>query len=93
MSGTIKTFPDDEITMVNSRSQVKAKPGPLNSAGTAFGVTFSEAANRATVLLQGLTSLGWRRQRCLAAAVGSILSTPAADAEPTSLPAGWLQNA
>jgi len=44
MSGTIKTFPDDEITMVNSRSQVKAKPGPLNSAGTAFGVTFQRSS-------------------------------------------------
>ncbi len=37
-SGTIKTFPDDEITMINNRTakKVLAKPGPLNSAGNSF---------------------------------------------------------
>jgi len=44
MSGTIKSFPDDEITMINARGQIKAQPGPLNSAGTAFGVTFQRSS-------------------------------------------------
>ena len=40
-SGTISSFPDYEITMVNSSgSATKAKPGPLNSAGNAFKVTW-----------------------------------------------------
>ena len=44
-SGTIKSFPDDEITMVSASntSTVKAKPGALNSAGTAFTVTWKNA--------------------------------------------------
>jgi Peptidase A4 family len=44
-SGNIKTFPDDEITMVSASNgtTVKAKPGPLNSSGTTFGVTWKNA--------------------------------------------------
>jgi Peptidase A4 family len=36
--GTIKTFPDNAITMINNRTvkKVLAKPGPLNSAGNSF---------------------------------------------------------
>ena len=43
-SGTIKTFPDDEITMVNSSNQVKAQPGALNSGGTGFSVTWKRSS-------------------------------------------------
>jgi hypothetical protein len=43
-SGTISSFPDDEITMINATSKaVEAKPGPLNSAGNAFKVTWKSA--------------------------------------------------
>jgi hypothetical protein len=43
-SGTISSFPDDEITMVKSgTSTVEAKPGPLNAAGNAFKVTWKSA--------------------------------------------------
>jgi Peptidase A4 family len=37
-SGTIKTFPDNAITMINNPTakKVLAKPGPLNSAGNSF---------------------------------------------------------
>jgi hypothetical protein len=42
-SGTITTFPDDEITMVNGSGQVKALPGPLNPAGTTFSVTYKRS--------------------------------------------------
>jgi hypothetical protein len=35
-SGTIKTFPDDEITMNNASPKNQAQPGPLNSAGNSF---------------------------------------------------------
>jgi Peptidase A4 family len=38
-SGHIKTFPDDEITMVGN-NDVKASPGTLNSTGTKFSVTW-----------------------------------------------------
>jgi hypothetical protein len=38
-SGTIKSFPDDEITMVGSKD-TKAAPGALNSAGTSFKVVW-----------------------------------------------------
>src|SRR5579875_3405962 len=38
-TGTIKTFPDDELTMVGSKD-VKAAPGALNSAGTSFKVVW-----------------------------------------------------
>lgn len=44
-SGTITSFPDDEITMVSASNgtTVKAKPGPLNSSGTKFSVTWKNA--------------------------------------------------
>ncbi|HEY2443147.1 MAG TPA: G1 family glutamic endopeptidase [Streptosporangiaceae bacterium] len=38
--GVISSFADDEITMVNSSGQVKAQPGPLNSSGNGFSVTW-----------------------------------------------------
>jgi hypothetical protein len=39
-SGTISTFPDDKITMVNSSGKTLAQPGALNSAGNSFKVTW-----------------------------------------------------
>ncbi len=42
-AGTISSFPDSEITMVNSAMKVKAQPGPLNSTGTQFKVTWKSA--------------------------------------------------
>jgi Peptidase A4 family len=39
-SGTISSFPDDEITMVDNRGRVKAQPGPLNGNGSGFSVTW-----------------------------------------------------
>jgi len=44
-SGTISSFPDSEITMVRSSTSpvVKAKPGPLNTAGNQFTVTWKSA--------------------------------------------------
>jgi peptidase A4-like protein len=43
-AGTIKSFPDDAITMVNGTSgATEAKPGPLNAAGNAFTVTWKSA--------------------------------------------------
>jgi peptidase A4-like protein len=42
-AGTISSFPDSEITMVNSAKKVKAQPGPLNTAGTRFKVTWKSA--------------------------------------------------
>jgi hypothetical protein len=43
-SGVISTFPDDEITMTNSSSQVKAQPGALNSSGNGFSVTWDRSS-------------------------------------------------
>ena len=43
-SGTIKAFPDDEITMVNSSGQVKAQPSALNAAGNTFSVTYKRSS-------------------------------------------------
>jgi hypothetical protein len=44
VSGTISSFTDDEITMVNGTSgKVEAKPGALNSSGNAFKVTWKSA--------------------------------------------------
>jgi hypothetical protein len=43
-SGVISSFTDDEITMVNSRGAVKAAPGPLNSGGNGFSVTWERAS-------------------------------------------------
>jgi Peptidase A4 family len=44
-SGTITSFPDDEITMVSAANgtTVKAQPGPLNSSGITFSVTWKNA--------------------------------------------------
>jgi hypothetical protein len=44
-SGVIKTFPDDEITMVNSGgTKVLAQPGALNAAGNSFKVTWKASS-------------------------------------------------
>jgi hypothetical protein len=43
-SGTIKTFPDNEVTMENSSNKVLVQPGALNSAGNAFTDTFKAAS-------------------------------------------------
>jgi hypothetical protein len=43
-SGTISSFTDDEITMVNGTTKaVEAKPGALNSSGNSFKVTWKSA--------------------------------------------------
>jgi len=42
-SGTITTFPDHKITMVNDSGQVKAQTGALNSAGNRFKVAFKRS--------------------------------------------------
>jgi hypothetical protein len=42
-SGVISSFPDDEMTMVDSSGNVKAQPGSLNSSGNGFSVTFKRA--------------------------------------------------
>ena len=42
-SGTIKTFPDQKITMVNDSGQVKAQTGALNSAGNQFKVSWKRS--------------------------------------------------
>jgi hypothetical protein len=42
-SGTIKTFPDQKITMINGSGQVKASTGALNSAGNRFTVTWNRS--------------------------------------------------
>jgi hypothetical protein len=43
-SGVISSFTDDEITMVDSSSRVKAQPGSLNSSGNSFSVTWERAS-------------------------------------------------
>ncbi len=43
-SGVISSFTDDEITMVDNSGAVKAQPGPLNSAGNGFSVTWERAS-------------------------------------------------
>jgi hypothetical protein len=43
-SGTISSFTDDEITMIDSSGATKALPGALNSAGTGFSVTWERAS-------------------------------------------------
>jgi Peptidase A4 family len=42
-TGVISTFPDDEITMIDSSGNVKAQPGPLNSSGNGFTVTWKRS--------------------------------------------------
>jgi hypothetical protein len=43
-SGVISSFTDDEITMVDSAGRVKAQPGPLNSSGNGFSVTWERSS-------------------------------------------------
>ena len=43
-SGVISTFPDDEITMVDSSGLVKAQPGRLNGSGNGFTVTWERTS-------------------------------------------------
>jgi hypothetical protein len=43
-SGVISSFTDDEITMTDSASRVKAQPGSLNSSGNGFSVTWERAS-------------------------------------------------
>jgi peptidase A4-like protein len=40
-SGTIKNFPDDEITMEGPGGKVMAQPGPLNTPGNQFNDTWN----------------------------------------------------
>ena len=40
VTGTISSFPDEEMTMVNNQGKVLAQPGPLNAAGTVFRDTW-----------------------------------------------------
>jgi Peptidase A4 family len=42
--GVISTFTDDEITMTDSAGNVKAQPGPLNSSGNGFSVTWKRSS-------------------------------------------------
>jgi hypothetical protein len=42
-SGVISTFPDDELTMINSSGAVKAQPGALTSGGNGFTVTWKRS--------------------------------------------------
>jgi hypothetical protein len=42
-AGVISTFPDDELTMVDSSGNVKAQPGPLNAGGNGFSVTWKRS--------------------------------------------------
>jgi hypothetical protein len=42
-TGNIKTFPDDEITMVGGENYALATPGALNSAGTGFSDTWDNS--------------------------------------------------
>jgi hypothetical protein len=43
-SGVISSFTDDEITMVDNSGLVKAQPGPLNSGGNGFSVTWERSS-------------------------------------------------
>jgi hypothetical protein len=43
-SGVISSFTDDELTMINSSGATKAQPGPLNSSGNGFGVTWKRSS-------------------------------------------------
>ena len=42
-SGTISSFTDDEITMVDGSGNVEAQPGSLNSGGNSFAVTWKRS--------------------------------------------------
>jgi hypothetical protein len=43
-SGVILSFPDDEITMINSSGATKALPGALNGSGSGFAVTWERSS-------------------------------------------------
>jgi hypothetical protein len=43
-SGTISSFTDDEITMVDSGGATEAKPGALNGSGNSFKVTWKKSS-------------------------------------------------
>jgi hypothetical protein len=43
-AGSISSFTDDEITMIDSSGATKALPGALNGAGTGFSVTWEKAS-------------------------------------------------
>ena len=43
-SGVISTFPDDELTMIDSAGSVKAQPGALNGGGNGFTVTWERSS-------------------------------------------------
>jgi hypothetical protein len=43
-AGTISSFTDDEITMIDSAGRTKALPGSLNSGGNSFSVTWERAS-------------------------------------------------
>jgi hypothetical protein len=43
-SGVISSFTDDEITMIDSSSNVKAQPSALNAGGNGFSVTWKRAS-------------------------------------------------
>ncbi|MGO9783080.1 MAG: hypothetical protein ACLPKE_32835 [Streptosporangiaceae bacterium] len=42
-AGDISSFPDDELTMVDSSGAVKAQPGPLGGGGSSFTVTWDRS--------------------------------------------------
>jgi Peptidase A4 family len=42
-SGVISSFTDDELTMIDGSSLVKAQPGALNGSGNGFSVTFKRS--------------------------------------------------
>jgi hypothetical protein len=43
-SGVISSYTDDEITMIDSSSRVKAQPGALNGSGNSFSVTWERSS-------------------------------------------------
>lgn len=42
-SQVISSFADDELTMVDNSGSIKAQPGPLNSSGNGFSVTWKRS--------------------------------------------------
>jgi hypothetical protein len=43
-SGVISSFPDDELTMIDSSGAVKAQPGSLNGSGNGFTVAWERSS-------------------------------------------------
>ncbi len=43
-AGVISSYTDDEITMIDSASRVKAQPGALNGSGNGFSVTWERSS-------------------------------------------------